>query len=473
MSGGWWQRSATEIAAAVGAGKASAREVLEDVLSRLAQVNGSVNAVTVVMADEARQAADAADRAMAAGAPPGPLHGVPVTIKENIDVAGGATTNGVVAFREVVARDDSPLVGSLRRAGAVIFGRTNTPAFSLRWHTDNALRGATMNPWDPTRVPGGSSGGAGAALACGIGPLAHGNDLGGSLRYPAYCCGIATIRPTLGRIPAYNATAPEERPPLVQLMSVQGPMAREVRDVRLALAVMSERDPRDPWWVPAPLAGPPSPPPLRVAVVVDPDGAGVDPAVAAAVRTAADTLARAGYAVEEASPPPVQEAADLWASLLMTDMRVAMADTLRAHGDPGAIRAFESYLALAPALTLEQYVRALAERARHLRAWLLFLERYPLVVGPVSTEPPLRVGDDLAGPERMRAIWRAHRLMTAVNLLGLPAAVVPTGLHGGVPLGVQIIGSRYREDLCLDAAETVERAAGVLTPIDPRAGAAC
>src|SRR5205823_4841830 len=140
---------------------------------------------------------------------------------------------------------------------AVTVGRTNTPAFSLRWHTDNELRGRTFNPWHRAHTPGGSSGGAAAALAAGIAPLAHGNDLGGSIRYPAYCCGVAGIRPTLGRVPAYNQTAAEERPPGTQLMSVQGPLARRVRDVRLGLAAMSARDPRDPWWAPAPLVGEP------------------------------------------------------------------------------------------------------------------------------------------------------------------------------------------------------------------------
>src|SRR5204863_6281537 len=185
------------------------------------------------------------------------LRGVPVTIKENVAQEGPATGSGVGGCKDVIATRDRAPVASWKRAGAIIVGRTNTPAFSLRWHTDNDLRGRTFNPWHRDRTPGGSSGGAASALAVGIAPLAHGNDLGGSVRYPAYCCGVAGIRPTLGRLAAYNATVTEERPVGMQLMSVQGPLARRVADVRLGLAAMSARDPRDPWWAPAPLVGEP------------------------------------------------------------------------------------------------------------------------------------------------------------------------------------------------------------------------
>src|SRR5213078_2684423 len=265
------------------------------VLDRLAAVNPALNAVTVLLADQALAAADRADAAVRRGEALGPLHGVPVTIKENVDQEGAATANGVPAFKDLMATTDSPPVANWKRAGAVIVGRTNTPAFSLRWDTDNELRGRTYNPWNRERTPGGSSGGAAAALAVGIAPLAHGNDLGGSVRYPAYCCGVAGIRPTLGRIAAYNATVTEERPAGMQLMSVQGPLARRIADVRLGLAAMAVRDPRDPWWVPAPIEGPPVARPIRVALTVDPSRQGVHPDVADAVRAAGAALAEAGY----------------------------------------------------------------------------------------------------------------------------------------------------------------------------------
>src|SRR5262249_25866552 len=155
---------------------------------------------TVVLREQALAEADAADLRMKRGESVGALHGVPVLVKENVDQRGQATTSGVVDFRHLIADADSPPVASLKRAGAVIIGRTNTPAFGLRWETDNALRGPTMNPWDAGRTPGGSSGGTASALAAGMAPLGHGNDYGGSIRFPAYCCGITGLRPTFGRV---------------------------------------------------------------------------------------------------------------------------------------------------------------------------------------------------------------------------------------------------------------------------------
>jgi amidase len=467
MSDALWRWDATALADAIRHGRVSSREAVQSCLARLDAVNPAINAVTVRLADAALAAADQADRARTRGDDTGPLHGVPVLIKENVDQIGAATTNGVVGFKDVIAETDSPPVAAWTRAGAIVIGRTNTPAFSMRWHTDNALRGATLNPWDRTRTPGGSSGGSGAALAAGIAPLAHGNDYGGSIRYPAYCCGVAGIRPTLGRVPAFNATAPEERPMTAQLMSVQGPMARRVRDVRLGLAAMATRDPRDPWWVPAPLDGPPPARPIRVALTVDPARQGVDPAIRDAVEQAGQALARAGYAVEPVDPPAVDAIAELWWTLVWGETRHLSLATLKKFGDAPLIRALELCASTVPELDLTGYMKGLAQRARHVRDWLLFLERYPLVVGPVSAEPPFAVGfdtDDGADPQHL---MRAQRLLIAVNLLGLPAAAVPTGLAGGVPVGVQVIGGRYREDLCLDAAEIIEAHGGVATPIDP------
>ena len=192
---------------------------------------------------------------------------MPVTIKENIDQEGCATVNGVAAFRDVIAPADSPVVANWKRAGAVIIGRTNTPAFSFRLDTVNDFRGRTYNPWSRTHTPGGSSGGASSSVAAGITPLAHGNDIAGSVRYPAYCTGLAGLRPSFGRVPAYNPSAKAERTISAQLMSVQGALARTVRDVRLGFEAMAQADARDPWWTPVPLAGPALELPIRVAVV--------------------------------------------------------------------------------------------------------------------------------------------------------------------------------------------------------------
>ncbi|MBJ7602706.1 MAG: amidase family protein [Candidatus Dormibacteraeota bacterium] len=465
-----WRWDAVRVARAVRTRAVSSREVVESCLRRLDAVNPALNAVTVVLGEEALAAADSADRAVARGEALGTLHGVPVTIKENVDVAGQATPNGIEAYARLIAPDDSPQVAAWKAAGAIIIGRTNTPAFSLRWDTDNALRGRTCNPWSPAHTPGGSSGGAAASVATGITPLAHGNDYGGSIRYPAYCCGLVGIRPSLGRVPAYNPSAAAERPITGQIMSVQGPLARRVQDVRAGLAAMVRADPRDPWWVPAPLEGPPPRRPIRVAVTADPARLGVNPVVADAVRRAAGWLADAGYAVEEIEPPAVDRVAELWELLVMADTRVMTGPDIEAKGDEGIRRAVGFMLGNRPELDLAGYIRGLAERAGHLRAWSLFSAEHPLVLGPVSTEPPFAVGFDTGEASGMARTLRAQRLLIAVNLLGLPAVAVPTGQAGDLPLGVQIIGPRFREDLCLDAAEVIEARAPSLTPIDPRPG---
>ena len=456
-----WQMSAVETAEATRAGRLTCAEVVEAHCERFEAVNPALNAVTVDLRERALETARARDEARRAGAPAGPLHGVPVTIKENVDQTGEATPNGVAGLADVVAPGDSPVVCNLERAGAVVIGRTNTPEYSFRAFTDNPLRGLTRNPWDPEGVTcGGSSGGAAASVAAGVGAIAHGNDIGGSLRIPAYCCGCATVRPTLGRVPAYNPSQAEERALLMQMMSVQGPIAREVRDVRLGLAAMAEADPRDPLWVPAPLEGPPLPNPIRVAVAE----CGAHPAVRAALDEAANVLQNAGYAVEAAEPPEVERSKEVWFRIIFADFRVTLEESVRRLGSPEINGIVDAYFAMAGGgPEIGTYVRDLAERNRLLREWNLFLEEYPLVLAPVSTEPPFPVNDDLKGPDRVREIFDSLRYTSTVNLLGLPSVAVPTGLHADAPIGVQVVGRRYREDACLDAAEAIERSVGVLS----------
>ena len=267
--GDYWRLTASELAAKLRGREVSAEEVARDALSRLEAANPAINAVVDHRSEEVLAEAREVDRRLGAGEDPGPLAGVPVTIKVNADQVGHATTNGLRTQRELIAKEDNPVVSNFRRAGAVVLGRTNTPAFSLRWFTRNALHGNTRNPRDPRLTPGGSSGGAAASLAAGIGALAHGTDIGGSVRYPAYACGVHGLRPTLGRIAAFNASSPE-RAIGAQLMAVSGPLARSIPDLRAALAALAAPDPRDPWWVPAPLEGPPLP--KRAALCVRPEG---------------------------------------------------------------------------------------------------------------------------------------------------------------------------------------------------------
>lgn len=457
-----WKWGAVKTAKAIRDGKISAREAVDAALDRMSEMNPTVNAVTVDLSDKARTAADQADATRASGVETGPLHGVPVTIKENIDQIGETTPNGIPALNETLAEEDSPVVTNLKAAGAIIIGRTNTPEFSYRWFTDNPLHGKTLNPWDKDITPGGSSGGASSSVALGIGAMAHGNDLGGSLRYPAYACGVATIRPSLGRVAAYNPTAPEERPPLLQMMSVQGPIAREVKDVRLSLDVMAKYDPRDPWQTPAPMDGPRLQPPIRVALTTEPAGIPCHPQVSEAVNTAGRILSDAGYAVEAVDPPLVADIAEAWRSLLMTDTKVMSETSMRDLGSEDFMRVLDGYLSASNARDLDGYVRALADRTRLLRAWSVFMDDYPLIIAPVSQVPPFPQDEDQKGNERVRQMLDEQSMLYAVNMLGLPSAAVPTGLNGTVPMGVQIIGRRFREDICLDAAQVIENAVGVL-----------
>lgn len=468
MSGEIWRWTAVETAAAIRKRQISAREAVSSHLSRLEVTNPLLNAVTDPLAEAAQEAAEAADAAVARGDALGPLHGVPVTVKENVDCTGRPTTNGVVAFQSVIAAGDAPPVANWRKAGAICIGRTNTPDFSVRWHTDNDLRGRTLNPWSGEHTPGGSSGGAAASVAAGIGALAHGNDYGGSLRYPAMCCGVATIRPSFGRVPAYNPTSTGERPPTAQLMSVQGPIARTVADVRLGLEAIAAADPRDPWWSPVPLVLPKPAAPIKVALSIDPGGQGTHPAVADGLRQAAKALEGAGYRVEEREPPLAAEAAELWKLVVLNEMRALMLPDIRRLGSEGIKRSVELMIGDTPELDAAGYMKALGERTRMWRAWNLFLQDWPLVLCPVSTRPPFAVGDDIRDQASADAVVASQCMLIGINVMGLPGAAVPVGVKDGLPQSVQIVGARFREDLCLDAAQAIEDALGTLTPIDPR-----
>ncbi|MEW6641760.1 MAG: amidase family protein [Pseudomonadota bacterium] len=462
-----WQWSAVDTAAAIQKGDVTAQEVTRAHVAHMHAVNPALNAVVVDLGDAALAAAKAADTTLAEakkqGHGVGPLHGVPVTIKINIDVEGQANSNGVVALKDNIAPGDSPVVSNLKKAGAIIIGMTNTPEFSLRGFTDNTLHGLTRNPWNASVTCGGSSGGAGAAVAAGIGAIAHGNDIGGSLRWPAHCNGVATIKPTQGRIPAYNPSATVERPLMAQFMSSQGPLARSVADVRLGLEVMAQRDPRDPWWVPAPLEGPKPNGLIKVALAKIPADMDTDPGVIALVRKAADHLSDAGYAVSEVEVPDVNAVWQLWADLIMSEVWTLQKDQMLAVSSSDFQKTLHGFVALATQLDKAGYMKAIADRSRHIRNWLAFLEEHPLVLTPTTVKPTPAVNADLGGDARVKELfWNDLRFISSVNVLGLPGAVVPVGLHNGLPVGVQIVGSRYREDLCLDAAAAIEQRAGRL-----------
>lgn len=455
----WWRLGATELAQLVRRGETTARELTTSVLARVAEVNPRVNAIVDVMADEALAAADAADAAQRAGLALGPLHGVPITIKVNVDTKGRATTDGIVAARDHLAATDSPLVQSLRQAGAIVIGRTNTPAFSLRWFTDNDLHGRTLNPFDAAVTPGGSSGGAAAAVALGMGAIAHGNDYGGSVRYPAWACGVVGLRTTVGRVPSYKASAPL-RTLSNQMMSVQGPLTRSVADARLALRVMAQGSPLDPQWVDAPLEGNDGHRPLRVAVMARHAAYEADASVVRAVDQAAQWLVQAGCEVETAEAPHFAEGAQLWRQLVMDDLRRGARQAIHELGDAAVRAALDGYMHELPALDRDATLELLARRFSIARDWAVFLDRFDVLLMPNSWSRQFPVDADSAGPERVQQLLAAQSPLLGTAMLGLPGLSVPTGLDVGLPTGVQIVAARFREDRALRVGEIIERAAG-------------
>ncbi len=461
-----WRMSALELAAAIRFRQTSSREVIEAHLRRIDEVNPTINAVTVVLAEQAVEAARAADDTVAAGDDLAPFHGVPFTVKENIDLVGTPTTQGLEALAAAYPSRDAPVVERMRSTGAIPLGHTNCPTIAVRWHTDSELWGPTVNPWDRSRTPGASSGGEAAALATGMTPLGLGNDGLGSLRWPAQCCGISVLKPTLGRIPHASAIEPADAAIGVQLTSVEGPMARRVADLRVAFEVLSGPTWRDPWTVPAPLSDHQPGEPIRVAAVLDPAGLGTAPQVQDGVRRAVGVLAEAGYVIEEIEPPSIEAAANLLLDMLNTpDIRAMWATTssLLPADTQRFLSAFYEAAGDPDPATMQSFV----SRQSLLRAWAEFQETFPLIVAPIGTDIPFLVGTDLDEGHVAETI-RAMRMAIAVNALGLPAVALPVGVGGDLPQAVQLIGPRYREDLCLDAAQAIEERVGILTPIDPR-----
>ena len=467
-----WRLGANELAGLIRRREVSARDAATSVLARIAEVNPRINALPEVLAEQALDCADACDRALAAGLAPGPLHGVPVTIKVNVDTAGHATTDGIVAAKDNIARSDSPLVAHLRAAGAVIVGRNNTPAFSLRWFTDNDLHGRTLNPFDAKVTPGGSSGGAAAAVATGMGPIAHGNDYGGSIRYPAWACGVVGLRTTVGRVPSYKASAPS-RVPTNQMMSVQGPLTRNVADARLALQVMAQGSSLDPQWAPVPLEFADGGRPTKVAVFKRHAAFDADPTVVAAVEQAAAWLAAAGYEIEEVEPPHFAEGAQLWRQLVMDDMRRGGAPAVQSTGDAGVRSALSGYMAGLSPLDRDQTLEALTRRFNICRDWAVFFDRYPVLLMPNSWQRQFPVDADIGSPEQVHSLVAAQSPLLGTAMMGLPGLSVPTGVVDGLPIGVQLVATRFREDQLLSAGEVIERAAGysVLDALQARQGA--
>ncbi len=459
-----WQLSAVDHAAGIRDGSFTATALVESVLDRVAQKNSELNAIVDSLGDQALLAAERADAAVENGEPLGPLHGVPVTVKVNVDTKGRPTTNGMEVFKDVIAPDNSPIVQNLLDAGAIIIGRTNTPEMSMRLTTDNPLYGLTRNPWDLSISPGGSSGGAAAAAAAGFGAIHHGNDIAGSLRYPATACGLSTVKPGLGRVPAYNPSATAERGILSQLMSVQGVLCREVKDVRLAIQVLIQHDSRDPWHVPMPFR------PVdyddsvlpKVGFCREAHGYPIHKDIVANLERAASILEAAGYPVEEIETPGIAEPAKAWLEVTNLEFKRTLEPVFSKHGSPVINQIFNDYYKLEQMVDAEGYLLGVADRTRLVRQWTLLLAEYPLILTPYLMRPayPCDYDETFEGVEDL---FRSSIYSYGVNYIGMPAGHVPVDLVEDMPSGVQLIGQKWREDLILDAMEVIENATGVMT----------
>ena len=443
-------------------------EVTEAVLERIADADPELNAFVTVTAEAALASAGAAERAYRSGEEAPALCGVPVSVKDVVPTAGIRTAMGSRLFADWVPDFDAPLVERLRAAGAVLLGKTTVPEFGWKGDSGNPVNGPARNPYDPELTAGGSSGGAAAAVAGGMGPLAQGGDGAGSIRIPAALCGVVGLKPSHGRVPYAPAGA-------LELLVSEGPIARTVGDAALMLDVLAGPDPRDRFSLPAEAAGPAAGiSGLRIAFSPDLGHARVDAGVLRVVRDAVGVLAGLGASVEEVDPG-LEDPHDDLELLFATSYAGMHLDEYGPdfHGDPEAARALLDPGLLALIERGERYSAAelTAAHLRRLRfcdAMRAFMEPYDLLVTPTLPVTAFRAGDDHP-PGSTPYRWLPFTY--PFNLTGLPAITVPAGLAGGLPAGLQIVG-RWRDDrTVLAAAAAYEQArpwAGVIPPSSRR-----
>jgi amidase len=454
--------TALDMTRAVRTKEISARELLDLHLDRISAVNPSVNALVSLDPDRALEGAAAADAALAAGTPVGPLHGLPFAFKDTHEVAGWRTTYGSPVRADHVPARDELLVARVRSAGAVVMARSNVPEFAAGSHTFNQVFGTTLNPWDVGRSAGGSSGGAAVALATGMVPLADGSDMGGSLRNPASFCNVVGLRPSLGRVPGwplYNAW---------ETTSTGGPMARNVSDLALLLSVLAGPDRRVPTALSEPGSsfGPPlsgSLSGVRVAVSVDLGGAfEVDAAVAAVVESAVAFFGAGGAAVSSAYPS-LPEAEDTFRTLRAWHFQAALGPLLAEH--PASFKqSLADNIRAGESLTGADVARAYAQRTTLAQRMVEFFEEYDVLVLPVSQVSPFPADQEFptainGRPMETYLDWM--RSAYFITVTGCPAISVPGGFTpSGLPVGIQIVAAHNQERRLLEVAHAFERATG-------------
>lgn len=452
---------ATELAARIHARALSPVEVVRAHLARIGALNPRLNAI-VTLNPAALEEARRAEAAVLGGERLGPLHGVPFTVKDCFETAGLRTTRGSRLFADRVAGSDATAVRRLREAGAVLLGKTNIPEFVLWWETDNLVFGRTLNPWNPDRIAGGSSGGEAAALATGLTALGLGSDLGGSIRQPAHCCGVVGLKATHGRVPL-TGHWPET---LLRAMHV-GPLARSVRDLGLALRVLAGPDGRDPYAVPVAPPEVPDPaaplPPLRVGWTADGGAAPADPQVQAVVRAAASRLADLGCRVEPVKIAALEERD--WNALTMTLYGAEGGPYLEAvvAGRHDQLHPALRRRLAATVSSLGEYIAALAEWERLRHEVADYFTRYDLLLSPCSplpAHPHGLVELTIAG----QVVPARHGLRATIpwDLTGSPALALAFGWsEDRLPIAVQLVGRHFDEATVLRVAMSLEAASEV------------
>ena len=450
--------SATEIARAIREKEVSSAEVVEAHLARIEAVNPQLNAVVQLTADAARARAREADAALAREEVWGPLHGVPVTIKDAFETSGIISAGGTKGRAGYVGQEDATGVARYKAAGAVVLGKTNVPELSLAFESDNLVYGQTKNPYDLTRTPGGSSGGEAAAIASGMSPLGLGSDAGGSIRVPAHFCGIAGIKPTSGR----TARTGHFLPPGGLLDSIWqiGPLARRVEDLWLALPLLCGADWRDPTVAPVPLGDPSKVElkTLRVAFHTDNGIISPTPDISDAVRDAARVLADAGAEVVEARPPVPENAYEMLLGLYGADSGAGLRMLLMLSGTDETHALMTRLLEVLSTsrMTTAELVGLVFQLDAWRSAMLSFMRDYDLIICPPCARTAMPHGTTFDEDNQL-----VFSYSMIYNMTGWPGAVVRASTSPeGLPVGVQLVARPWRDDVALAAAAEVERATG-------------
>ncbi len=449
--------SASAIAQAIRDQQVSVKDVVEAHLDRIAAVNPSLNAVVQLASERALDEARAADQAVLSGGVLGPLHGVPITIKDSLDTEGVISTGGTKGRETYVPQEDATVVARLRAAGAILLGKTNTPELTLAGETNNLIYGQTNNPYHLSRTPGGSSGGAGAIIAAGGSPLDMGSDTGGSIRLPSHFCGIAGIKPTSGRVPRTGHVVPFGLG-AVDALTQNGPMARFVEDLALTLPIISGVDWRDPAIVPMPLGDPQAInlQGLRVAMHTDNGIKTPTPETVTAVRAAANALANAGLDITEQRPAALQRVADLSNTLSSADGRAWTRRLLGKSGTSELHPWLSCRMEEAEPFDVGDFTALLEDVDTYRSDMLTFLEHYDVILCPVCAFPAPPHGTTMEPEMRLGFSYTG-----VYNLTGWPGAVVRGGTSPeGLPIGVQVVARPWREDVALAVAQQLETALG-------------